>query len=278
MFKRQTSGSVVCPKCGRLVGVNDERCFGCGKWNPALWGYAPILGRLGRDLGFIELVFGGCSLLFLLTIAANFENFTLFSLISFSGPGFGEALLKLGASGSFPVFTLGRWWTVLSAAWLHGGLIHIGFNMMVLRQLGPMMLEAFGAARTVIIYTVSGIAGFVLTAVVNQLTELLGAPVTVGASGAILGLAGALIYYGGRAGAGHLRSSLIQWVIGLFVIGFLIGFVDNFAHAGGLAGGYVMARLLDPLREEKPGHTIAALACLLLHLASIVASVVLWAF
>ena len=55
MFRRQSSGSVVCPSCGRLVGVRDEACFNCGQRNPALWGFAPALRRLGNDLGFVKL-------------------------------------------------------------------------------------------------------------------------------------------------------------------------------------------------------------------------------
>ena len=53
MFKRQRTGSVVCASCGSLVGVNDDRCYTCGRRNPGLWGYGPLLRRLGNDLGFV---------------------------------------------------------------------------------------------------------------------------------------------------------------------------------------------------------------------------------
>src|SRR5437899_9613360 len=52
LFPYTTLFRSVCPSCGNLVGVNDERCFTCGRWNPGLWGFAPLLKRLGRDLGF----------------------------------------------------------------------------------------------------------------------------------------------------------------------------------------------------------------------------------
>src|SRR6185436_1613180 len=64
MFKRQKTGSVVCPSCGSLVGVNDEQCYTCGRRNPGLWGFAPLLRRLGNDFGFVPLVTYGCSALY----------------------------------------------------------------------------------------------------------------------------------------------------------------------------------------------------------------------
>ena len=70
------------------------------------------------------------------------------------------ALLNIGASGAAPVFALNRWWTVLSAAWLHGSLLHIVLNMYWVRQLGPAVAEFYGPGRMVIIYTAGAIVGF----------------------------------------------------------------------------------------------------------------------
>ena len=64
MFKRQKTGSVVCASCGSLVGVNDEQCYTCGRRNPGLWGFGPVLRRLGHDFGFVTLVVYGCSALY----------------------------------------------------------------------------------------------------------------------------------------------------------------------------------------------------------------------
>ena len=55
-MKRQTSGSVVCPSCGRLVGVNDEKCGNCGRTRPGMWGFAGVLRNLGEDLGFTKIL------------------------------------------------------------------------------------------------------------------------------------------------------------------------------------------------------------------------------
>ena len=74
MFDRRTHGSVVCRSCKRLVGVNDERCFNCGAWNPGLWGYAPLFQRLGHDLGFVQMVTWGCAALFLATLLYSQEH------------------------------------------------------------------------------------------------------------------------------------------------------------------------------------------------------------
>ena len=69
MFKRQTTGSVVCASCRSLVGVNDDVCYNCGRRNPGLWGFGPMLRAFGNDLGFITLVVYGCSALYVISLA-----------------------------------------------------------------------------------------------------------------------------------------------------------------------------------------------------------------
>src|SRR5689334_13130161 len=128
VFGRQRSGSVVCVSCGYLVGVNDDKCYHCGRRNPGLWGFAPVLRRLGHDLGFVPFVSGLCVILYVLTLIVSGGDIgggggmNIFAPNTFS-------LMLFGASGAIPVFGLGRWWTVLSAGWLHGGLLHIVFNV-----------------------------------------------------------------------------------------------------------------------------------------------------
>src|SRR4029453_16618115 len=74
-----------------------------------------------------------------------------------------RALFLFGSSGAVPVFVLGRWWTIFSAGWLHAGLLHIFFNMLWVRQLAPAVADLFGAGRMMIIYTIGGAAGFLLS-------------------------------------------------------------------------------------------------------------------
>ncbi len=282
MIQRQTSGSVVCPDCGRLVGVNDEKCFNCGKWNPGLWGYAPLLGKVVQGLGFHELVLWLCGILYLATLLYAPDQINVGgSLFSLLEPG-GESLYRFGMSGAMPIFQFGRWWTVLSAAWLHGGLLHLLLNVLWIRQLAPAVAEYFGASRLVIIYTVSSAVAFTMTSTAALLPLpgfLSGAYYTVGASAPLFGLFGALYQYGRRTGSRGLAQQYMRYLVIWVVIGVLAGFssqggirIDNWAHLGGFLGGFWAATWLDPLKPEKPGHMIAALICLVLSLLSIVAS------
>jgi rhomboid protease GluP len=276
VFRRQTSGSVICTSCGVLVGVNDDTCYNCGRRNPGLWGFAPALRALGHDMGFVPFVIGTCATLYVLTLLASRGDIGMGSALSFLSPNF-ESIFLFGASGSVPVFRFGRWWTVLSAGWLHGGVLHIFFNMMALRQLAPAVADLYGPGRMVIIYTAGSIAGFALSSCAGAffppLFFLRGSSFTLGASAAIAGLIGALLYYGRRSGSSLTRSYATQYIVMLVVMGFLISGIDNYAHAGGFGGGYLAAQLLDPLKPERIDHVAIAVGCLALSILSIVASI-----
>jgi len=278
MFGRQTSGSVVCVACGYLVGVNDDQCYNCGRRNPGLWGYAAAVRKLGSDMGFIPFVLGLSIVMYGLTLIASRGDILGGSLFTILSPN-SLSLVMFGASGSVPVEQLGRWWTFLSASWLHGGLLHIFFNMYWVRQIGPAVSEIYGPGRLVIIYTVSGVVGFALTTFVGMFFPsmpfafLQGARLTVGASASIFGLFGALVYYGRRSGSSDTYRMAMQYVLVMFVFGLIMPGIDNYAHAGGLLGGYVAAQLLDPLKPERITHMVWALVCLVLSVLSIVVSV-----
>jgi rhomboid protease GluP len=278
MLKRQKTGSVVCVSCGSLVGVRDEKCFNCGRRNPGLWGFAPILRNLGNDLGFVTLVVWGSGALYAISLLLSGGGLRMSGgLFGFLAPS-SQVVMVLGASGGYPVFVLGRWWTVLSASWLHGSLLHIVFNMMWVRDLGPVVADVYGAGRMVIIYTVAGACGFLLSslaaAYLPPLPLLRGAQVTLGASAAIFGLLGALVYYGRRTGSHLVRSEAIRYAVILGFFGLIMPGIDNFAHAGGFVGGYVAARLLDPLKPERIDHIVIALLCLVATVVSIAVSII----
>jgi rhomboid protease GluP len=277
MFTRQRTGSVVCPSCGNLVGVNDESCYNCGRRHPGMWGFAQVLRRLGHDFGFTTIVIGACTVLYALTLLASRGQVGMGGLFSLLSPS-SQSLFLFGASGAMPVFVFGRWWTILSAGWLHGGLLHIVFNMMWVRQLGPATGQLFGASRLVIIYTAGAAMGFLMSSVAGVLLPgvpiLGGAALTIGASAPIFGLLGALVRYGHRTGSSMVRGQAWSWALTLFVFGLIMPGVDNWAHAGGFAGGYLAAMWLDPLEAERTDHVVIALACLGLTLASIAASLV----
>ena len=280
MFRRQTSGSVVCPSCGKLVGVRDARCASCGRPYPGMWGYAGLLRRLGDDLGFVQVVTFGCAALYVASLLADPSNIGAGGLFGLLSPS-RASLVVFGAAGPGPVVQLGRWWTVLSAGWLHGGLLHIAFNVLWVRQLGPATAVLYGPGRMVIIYITSSVVGFVASSLAvfapAPLAFLLGGGhplgITVGASAAIFGLLGALVHYGQR-GSSQVGRQAWGYAIVLFAFGLFMQGIDNWAHLGGFAGGWLVSRWLDPLRPERGNHLLAALLCLVASAVAVAASFV----
>jgi rhomboid protease GluP len=282
MFKRQRTGSVVCSSCGSLVGVNDDRCYSCGRRNPGLWGYAPALRAFTNSANFVDLIVFGCSILYLATLLLT----VVFGGNVLGGGGLLNILAPhwlieraFGASGTIPVFADGMWWTLLSAGWLHGSVLHILFNMMWVRQLGPVVGDIYGAARMVIIYTLAGIAGFLLSSTAGLYLAYAPLPfragtMTLGASAPIFGLLGALVHYGRRGGSSLVGGQAMQYAIVLFVYGLIMpgGGIDNYAHAGGFLGGYLASMWLDPLKPERTDHFVGALLCLVATALAIIAS------
>jgi rhomboid protease GluP len=284
MFKRQTTGSVVCASCRSLVGVNDDTCYNCGRRNPGLWGFGPMLRAFGNDLGFVSLVVYGCSALYIISLALTVafggnimgsgNPFTIMSPHS-------QILELLGSSGAVPAVIYNRWWTIFSASWLHAGVLHVLFNMLWVRQLGPVTADIYGPGRMIIIYTLAGAVGFTLSSLAGYYTLRMGMPIpflrgaayTVGASAAIFGLLGALVHYGRRAGSSIVRTEAMGYALTLGIMGFIMPGVDNYAHAGGFLGGYVASVWLDPLKPERMDHLVGAALCMLVAGLAIVSSV-----
>lgn len=278
MLGRKKEGSVVCPSCGMLVGVNDDQCLNCGRRNPGLFGFAPLIAKLARgglEEGFAQLVLVVCVLLYVASMLVG--GVEMGGFMNMLSPGI-DGLFLFGASGAFPVFQAGRWWTVLSATWLHGGLLHILFNMYMVRQMLPPVIDFYGLSRTVVIYTLSGAVGFGVSSLVGRYLPLGGflggAQFTVGASASLLGLIGAIFYYGRRTGNQMIAQQIRMWLIYLLVWGLLFPEIDNWAHLGGLAGGYGIAMWMDPLHPERGNHTLLALVCLGMSALAIILSVV----
>jgi rhomboid protease GluP len=265
-----------------LVGVNDETCYNCGRRNPAMWGFAPALRALGADLGFVPFVIGSCTILYALTLLFSRDDIRMSGLFGFLGPS-RAALYLFGATSpeivNLHVIGGARWWTVLTASWLHGSAIHILFNMMSVRQLAPAVADLYGPGRMVIIYTAGGIAGFALSVFWGTYLPPIpligsGQGLTMGASASITGLLGAIYYYGHRGGSSIARSYAAQSIIFVLVQGiFLQGIINNLAHGGGFIGGYLAARVLDPLKPERVDHIVVALACLTATLMAVIVSV-----
>jgi membrane associated rhomboid family serine protease len=130
-----------------------------------------------------------------------------------------------------------QWYRLVTVALTHGGLLHLGFNMYALLVLGNPIEEAYGKNKFLIVFFASLIAGSLTSAYFASIYSA-----SVGASGAVFGLFGAMVVVGKRIGA-DIRSIVV--IIGLnFVFGFALGGVDWRAHLGGLIGGYVTSLLV----------------------------------
>jgi membrane associated rhomboid family serine protease len=276
MLSRQRTGSTLCPSCGKLVGVNDEVCLNCGRKRPGMWGFTAFVRHLGRDAGFVQLVILGNAFLYLAMLAVDPQGIQMGGLFGLGAPS-RDSLLRFGASGALPVFYLGRWWTVLSAGWLHAGLLHIGFNLYWIRILAPETAELYGPGRMVILYTASSLAGFAASSLAQLIhIPLLGTGlVTVGASAPILGLLGGMVAYGRRTGSSIVGRTAWSYAIFMIAFGFLMARVDNAAHIGGFAGGFLAGYLMDPREPETGNHAMVAILCILATVAAIVASLVM---
>ncbi|HEY7790016.1 MAG TPA: rhomboid family intramembrane serine protease [Vicinamibacterales bacterium] len=282
-LKRQKTGSVVCPSCGLLVGVRDGKCYNCGRSNPGLWGFAPLVRHFGGQFNFVSLVVWGCCILYVLSLVATLgmgQNIGMGGFFDILAPS-STSLVLLGAAGAYPVFYLGSWWTILSASWLHGSLLHILFNMLWVRDIGPAVEEVFGSARTIIIFTIAGVVGFLCSSVAGLWMGgpgvpffMRGATLTIGASASIFGLLGALVHYGRRGGGHLIHREAWMYAIILFAFGLFFPGIDNYAHAGGFIGGFLASMLLDPARRERTDHLMIAFGCLAATALAILASVV----
>ena len=265
---RQTEGSVVCTNCGRLVDVDEKNCPYCGQWRPGLFGYASGLRSTFGNMDVTHILIYTCTFLFLASLVADVKG--AFSapagLFSFLSPS-PRALALLGRTGAdMP------WTTQFSATLLHGSALHIFFNMMWIRSMGSFIEEEFGAARYFTIFVLSGFGGFVLS---NQLS---GAP-TIGASGAVFGLLGAAIVFGRHRG-GSIGQAVTQqawgYAIAIFVMGFLMRGINNYAHAGGFLAGYLVATLQVRRlqRPESPMEQLLAIALAVMSLLAIVLAII----
>lgn len=165
-----------------------------------------------------------------------------------SGMGFDlNSLLYFGANSSLLVRS-GEIFRLITYMFLHAGFIHIFLNMYSLYIVGTKVEDFFGKWKYIIIYLFSGICGGLLSIGLNQNV------ISVGASGAIFGLFGALIYFGytyrGYVGA-IVKSQIVPIVIYNLIIGFFIPGIDMWGHVGGLFAGMLTANMLGTIENKK---------------------------
>jgi membrane associated rhomboid family serine protease len=236
----------LCPACGALVGSTARRCHQCGASltfslaaaNRSLSRLLPQTSPVTYSLlGLCCLIYIACLLLTIQQTGLQAPSGglgALFGLGAISGP----VLARMGASAPLP-FDLAEPWRFVTAVFLHAGLLHIGFNMWVLMDIGPMVEELYGSARYLFIFVVTGIAGYLLSSFTGHFS--------VGASGALLGLIGVLLALTTGRHTAHmqmLRSQILHWLVYIAVLGLLLPGIDNYAHLGGFACGFLLGRVM----------------------------------
>jgi rhomboid protease GluP len=238
--------------------MRAKECAYCGLQRPGIYNSFPLLESLARrELSFVNPIVMVCFGLYLVSIAFNFGGqLADQNPLAMLSPTM-DSLRQLGMGGRIP-WMQGQWWTLITAAFLHGDILHIAFNMLWLRNMGPQVEAEYGPSRFLLIYFIAGLCG-------SALSTLSGTGYFVGASGAIFGLFGAMIFYGWHRGGtfgGAIFRRALFWAGLLFLYGLAGTNVDNWGHLGGLVGGVAMAVLLR-YEERKPQslwHHIAALA------------------
>jgi rhomboid protease GluP len=187
--------------------------------------------------------------------------------LTFLSPA-GSSLELLGATGLVPIQDYHRYWTLISANYLHGGILHIFFNMVALRQLASIVSREFGIYRMFAIYTLSGVFGY-------WISYLFGVFWTIGASASVCGLVGAILYYGKSRGGVYgkaLYKQISMWAVFLFLFGFVVPGINNWGHGGGIIAGIGLGFLLGyrEKRRENVFHKLLAGACVIVTLLVLV--------
>ena len=261
MMRQRQSPSMLCPGCRKLLNRDAPFCPHCGMQRPgAWWKRLALRGWLGDPNQVVKVLIGINAVMYVISLLVSPQALHVsFDLLTALSPS-NQSLLQLGATGTIPIDRLQRWWTLLSANYLHGGILHILFNMLALRQLVPLVGALYGVNRLVVLYTLTGVAGF-------WVSYVAGIQFTIGASAALCGLIGATLYYGKSRGGLFGEAIYRQvggWAIGIFIIGLLIPGINNWGHGGGMAAGALLGFVVGyrERSEEQTWHAILAAACL----------------
>ena len=252
--------SQLCPNYRRLISRDEPSCPYCGIKSPgAWWKNNALLHPLQTPELFLTGLSGVNIALFVLSLILHPGGTSMgMNPFGFLSPD-SRSLLLLGATGTMPIAALHRWWSLVSASYLHGSLLHLIFNLIALRQIGPLVIQEYGLARMFTIYTLGGIGGFLLS-------FLVGVPFTIGASAAVCALIGAALYYGKSRGGSYGQQVYQQiggWAMSIFVFGLLVPGINNWAHGGGMAAGAFCGLLLgyQENRRELLSHRLLGAAC-----------------
>lgn len=227
----------MCPNCRAFITTDDKVCPYCDQ--PV--GMRAVDRRTAADA--MAGVIQGDGFLTKLLLLINAGLYLAMLLYSADGRGMsmdptGTALSKFGDKDAFAIRIGLQWWRLITAGFLHGNIWHIAMNSYALWMVGPAIETVFGTSRYVVIYFVATIAGFGASLYFSPYPS-------VGASAAISGLVGALLGLAIRERnsiIGQQKNRIIQVSLLTLLPGFIIPLpIDNWAHIGGFAGGFVVA-------------------------------------
>jgi rhomboid protease GluP len=262
------SGSRVCPYCGKLNSADNGRCFNCQRRLPGPVATA-VLGTIREfsadGLPATKLIAFVCIITYALMMATDGPMRLELSMVG----GFRlSSLLRFGAL--YADLAYGEPWRLISAMFLHLGLFHIGMNMLGLAGLGMQVEQRLGSARFVLVYTVSGVAGFVISQWWYGFS-----PPTAGASGALFGLVGARIGQLWATRDPSWKREGVNYALGALIWNFVMP-MNSAAHFGGLFVGAAVSGLFE--RERRPWLRqrvlqVLAAICLLSSVGSLVLSI-----
>jgi rhomboid protease GluP len=254
----------TCPKCRALLEPGTRRCPYCSTDVRHLDALTP-----GEQVAATSQ-FG----IWVLTLNVAFYLLTVFldptggDSEKFLEPT-GVSLDIYGASHPGLIWICGHYWRLVTAIFLHANLLHLAFNSIAVYFVLPLAAGTFGVYRTIALYLVTGVAGFVAS-------SLLGGNPSVGASGAICGLIGALLVWGHRRGGfvgNMLKRRMAMWALFILVYGFMFPRIDNWGHGGGFVGGlalgWIAARLYMPGGAEDRAWRFASILGVVLVVAVI---------
>jgi membrane associated rhomboid family serine protease len=258
----------MCPACRALIDRKETVCPLCGERLTRGTGGAfnrIVSAVIPDQMRYTVYILSVNVFLFLITMAASMKRMegerSLGAMLNIDG----ATLVRFGAQYGL-LISSGEWWRFITPIFLHGGLLHLGMNSWVLFDLGPTVEGLYGRQKFFVLYMLSGIAGTLLSYWWNP------GGLSIGASGAIVGLIGAMITYGyrNRSRFGDaVRNMFVRWAIYVLAFGFLFPAVDNAAHIGGLLAGMTFGWMVSDMPSLTSGSiyfwkTLQALLTLLI--------------
>ncbi len=262
--------SMLCPNCRKLISSDEPACPYCGTASPgSLWKRGVLGGFSLLRLDPVKSIIIVNAAFYLFSLLLNPAALGLSANpMTFLSPSDGSLFL-LGATGTLPIATYGRWWTLVSASFLHGAPPYL------LQHDGPQAARPFrpGGIRFPPIRDPLPLDRH------RRLFPLLSgrSPLHHRRLRLLCGLIGAILYYGKSRGGFYgeqIYRQAMGWVVGLVLFGLFFPGINNWAHGGGLVSGILIAFLTgyrDRIKE-KPLHRLLGTASILLT-----AAILLWA-